>query len=71
MHLKHEFKTLIMTIIVPLGLFFWFIIAFLYDGSSYNQLRNHYDRNYNEQGRTKATQHENSVDEHKKERSME
>ena len=28
MHLKHEMKNLIMTIVVPLALFIWFIIAF-------------------------------------------
>ena len=44
MHLGHELKNLIMTIVVPLGLFFWFIIAFLYDGNSYKTLRNRYDR---------------------------
>lgn len=73
MHLKHEIKNLIMTIIVPLALFVWFIIAFLYDGNSYKNLRNRYDRYHNERGHTKATQHENSVDEAKpkKEPSME
>ena len=35
MHLKHEIKNLIMTIIVPLMLFVWFIAAFLYDGNSF------------------------------------
>ena len=73
MHLKHEIRNLIMTIVVPLGLFFWFIIAFLYDGGSYKALRNNYDRHHNERGHTKATQHENSVDhqKHKKEPGME
>ena len=33
MHLKHEIKNMIMTIIVPLTLFIWFIIAFLADGA--------------------------------------
>ncbi len=41
MHLKHELKNLIMTIVVPLGLFIWFIIAFLYDGNSFRNLRTH------------------------------
>ena len=35
MHLKHEVKNLIMTIVVPLVLFVWFIIAFLSDGNSF------------------------------------
>ncbi len=44
MHLGHELKNLIMTIVVPLVLFVWFIIAFLYDGHSFNVNRNTYDR---------------------------
>ena len=43
MHLKHELKNLIMTVVVPLLLFVWFIIAFLYEGNSYKNLRNTYD----------------------------
>ena len=43
MHLKHELKNLIMTIVVPLALFIWFITAFLYEGTSYKNLRNRYD----------------------------
>jgi cytochrome c oxidase subunit 4 len=43
MHLKHEIRNLIMTIVVPLALFVWFIIAFLYDGNSFRNLRNTYD----------------------------
>jgi cytochrome c oxidase subunit IV len=40
MHLRHEVKNLIMTIIFPLTLFVWFIGAFLWDGNSYKNLRN-------------------------------
>jgi cytochrome c oxidase subunit IV len=40
MHLGEEIKNLIMTIIVPLLLFVWFIAAFLLDGSSWRNLRN-------------------------------
>lgn len=40
MHLGDEIKNLIMTIIVPLLLFIWFIAAFLLDGSSWRNLRN-------------------------------
>ena len=43
MHLRHELKNLIMTIVVPLLLFVWFITAFLYEGNSYKNLRNTYD----------------------------
>lgn len=39
MHLRHEVKNLIMTILFPLLLFVWFIIAFLADGDSWKNLR--------------------------------
>jgi cytochrome c oxidase subunit IV len=42
MHLKHELRNMIMTIVLPLGLFIWFIIAFLADGNSFRELRNKY-----------------------------
>jgi cytochrome c oxidase subunit IV len=54
MHLKHELKNLIMTIVVPLLLFVWFIIAFLYEGNSYKNLRNTYDPYKKEQTQIKA-----------------
>ena len=40
MHLGDEVRNLIMTIVVPLMLFVWFIIAFLWDGNSWKNLRN-------------------------------
>lgn len=40
MHLGSEVRNFIMTIIVPLALFVWFIIAFLWDGTSWRNLRN-------------------------------
>jgi cytochrome c oxidase subunit IV len=40
MHLGDEVRNLIMTIVVPLVLFVWFIIAFLSDGNSWKILRN-------------------------------
>ena len=40
MHLGGEIRNFIMTIIVPLMLFVWFIIAFLWDGNSWKNLRN-------------------------------
>ncbi len=43
MHLGDELKNLIMTIIVPLLLFVWFIAAFLYEGNSWKNLRNTYN----------------------------
>lgn len=42
MHLGDEVRNLIMTIVVPLCLFIWFIIAFLWDGNSWLELRNRY-----------------------------
>lgn len=43
MHLGEELKNLIMTIVVPLLLFVWFIAAFLYEGNSWKNLRNTYN----------------------------
>ncbi|MFN5423200.1 MAG: cytochrome C oxidase subunit IV family protein [bacterium] len=43
MHLGDEVKNLIMTIVLPLLLFIWFIAAFLYEGSSWRNLRNTYN----------------------------
>lgn len=40
MHLGSEVRNFIMTIIVPLALFIWFIIAFLWDGNSWKDMRN-------------------------------
>ena len=54
MHLKHELKNLIMTIVVPLGLFIWFIIAFLYDGNSFRNFRNTYDPYFKERSTIKV-----------------
>lgn len=39
MHLRHEIRNLIMTILIPLLLFIWFIIAFLADGDSWKNMR--------------------------------
>jgi cytochrome c oxidase subunit 4 len=48
MHLGDEIRNMIMTIVVPLMLFIWFIGAFLYDGNSYKRLRNKYDLHFKE-----------------------
>jgi cytochrome c oxidase subunit 4 len=50
MHLGDEIRNMIMTIVVPLMLFIWFILAFLGDGNSYKNLRNKYDPYYKEKG---------------------
>lgn len=54
MHLKHEIRNMIMTICVPLLLFVWFIVAFLYEGNSYRNLRNNYDKHFKEASSEKA-----------------
>lgn len=48
MHLGDEIRNMIMTIVVPLMLFIWFIAAFIIDGNSYKNLRNTYDPHYKE-----------------------
>lgn len=48
MHLGDEIRNMIMTIVVPLMLFIWFISAFLWDGNSYKNLRNKYDKHFYE-----------------------
>ena len=44
MHLGDEVRSMIMTIVVPLGLFIWFIIAFLADGDSWKNLKKYQGR---------------------------
>ena len=46
MHLGDEIRNMIMTIVVPLMLFIWFITAFILDGNSYKHLRNKYDKHF-------------------------
>jgi cytochrome c oxidase subunit IV len=48
MHLGDEIRNMIMTIVVPLMLFIWFIAAFIIDGNSYKNLRNQYDPYFKE-----------------------
>lgn len=48
MHLGDEIRNMIMTIVVPLMLFVWFIFAFVYEGNSYKNLRNTYDKHFKE-----------------------
>jgi cytochrome c oxidase subunit IV len=66
MHLGHELKNLIMTIAIPALLFIWFLIAFLWDGSSYHTLRMRYDTYYNQQSKTKVVNPEHKEEEGKK-----
>ncbi len=71
MHLKHEIKNLIMTIVVPLALFVWFIIAFLYDGNSFRHLRNTYDPHFKAQQYIQAPKKEEGKEEKKEEKKEE
>jgi cytochrome c oxidase subunit 4 len=48
MHLGDEIRNMIMTIVVPLMLFIWFILAFIFDGNSYKNLRNKFDPHFKE-----------------------
>jgi len=56
MHLAHEIRNLILTISIPALLFIWFITAFLWDGNSYKNLRNTYDKHYLEHSTEKVEQ---------------
>jgi cytochrome c oxidase subunit IV len=42
MHLGDELKNMILTIMIPLTLFIWFILAFLWDGSFWLWINNHF-----------------------------
>jgi cytochrome c oxidase subunit IV len=57
MHLGDEIRNFIMTIIVPLMLFIWFIIAFLADGDSWKNLRNTYSPDSEAKTEVKAEGH--------------
>lgn len=48
MHLGDEIRNMIMTIVVPLMLFIWFIAAFLWDGASWKNYRNTFDPSFKE-----------------------
>jgi cytochrome c oxidase subunit IV len=67
MHLRHEVRNLIMTIVVPLLLFIWFIVAFLYEGNSYKNLKNTYNSYYKE----RTSQQQDTKEEPKEEKGEE
>ena len=54
MHLRHELKNFILSLVFPSLLFIWFLFAFLWDGNSYRDLRNKYDSYHLEQSKTPA-----------------
>jgi hypothetical protein len=61
MHLGDEIRNMIMTIVVPLMLFIWFICAFIYDGNSYKNLRNKFDPHFKESTMPKKHNAENET----------
>jgi len=71
MHLGHEIRNFIMTVAVPMGLFVWFIIAFLADGNSFKNLRNEYNPEYKERTTTKKAPAENEEAAPKEEKKAE
>ncbi|HTS43290.1 MAG TPA: cytochrome C oxidase subunit IV family protein [Puia sp.] len=54
MHLKYEIRNLILSIAIPAMLFIWFLTAFLWDGNSFKNLRNRYDRYHVEKNTIKV-----------------
>jgi cytochrome c oxidase subunit 4 len=58
MHLRHEVRNLIMTVVVPLFLFVWFIVAFLTDGNSFKNDKNKWDRNHAERSKEQMPKQE-------------
>ena len=58
MHLRHELRNMILTIVVPLFLFVWFIIAFLADGNSFKNNKNNYDSGHKARSEEKMPEHE-------------
>src|SRR5581483_3252321 len=58
MHLKHELRNFISTVLMPLILFIWFIIAFLRDGDSFRKLKNTHDPYHHERSTLKMEVHE-------------
>ncbi len=66
MHLGDEIRNMIMTIVVPLMLFVWFIIAFLMDGQSFKDLRNEFDPHIKESTKPKGPQPEKKAPEEPK-----
>lgn len=64
MHLGDEIRNMIMTIVVPLMLFVWFIAAFLWDGNAWKNLRN--TNAGSQPDKFKTEQHQAPVDQHSK-----
>ena len=55
MHLRYEIKNLLRSILIPLVLFIWFVVAFCIDGTSWLNLRDRYlpgDKEMNKAAKT-------------------
>ncbi len=63
MHLRHEIKNLIMTVAIPALLFVWFILAFLWDGSSFKALNTTLDPHKREERKFVPPAHHNENEE--------
>src|ERR1700749_3897332 len=55
MHLRYEVTNMIRSVLVPLPLFIWFIVAFLADGDSWLNLRNRYAPHDREKAQTEES----------------
>lgn len=62
MHLGDEIRNLRLTILTPLLLFIWFILAFLWDGVAWRNLRNKFDKPSTEQQAVPHDQHQPKAD---------
>ena len=58
MHLRHELRNMILTVVVPLFLFVWFIVAFLFDGNSFKNDKNKWDSGHKARSEEKMPEHE-------------
>ena len=58
MHLRHELRNMILTVVVPLFLFVWFIVAFLFDGNFFKNDKNKWDSGHKARSEEKMPEHE-------------
>jgi hypothetical protein len=49
---------MILTVVVPLFLFVWFIVAFLFDGNSFKNDKNKWDSGHKARSEEKMPEHE-------------
>ncbi len=56
MHLRYEVTAMIRSVLIPLLLFIWFVLAFCFDGASWLHLRQAYSYNPNDKQATQTEQ---------------